>query len=79
MNKCDTKYPIVLVHGIGYSDEEYPDYWDESYYGDGEVFWDDQYPEECDYRPGPYAGVADYWSGPYVEEDAYVTGPYYGN
>lgn len=59
--------------------EEYPDYWDESYYGDGEVFWDDQHPEEFDYRPGPYAGVADYWSGPYVEEDAYVTGPYYGN
>ena len=27
MNKCDTKYPIVLVHGIGYSDEEFPDYW----------------------------------------------------
>ena len=24
---CKTRYPIVLVHGIGYTDEEYPDYW----------------------------------------------------
>ncbi|MDO4860162.1 MAG: hypothetical protein Q4A48_03985 [Bacillota bacterium] len=27
MNRCTTKYPIVLIHGIGYSDEENPDYW----------------------------------------------------
>jgi triacylglycerol lipase len=24
---CKTRYPIVLVHGIGYTDEDYPDYW----------------------------------------------------
>ena len=24
---CKTKYPIVLVHGIGYNDVDYPDYW----------------------------------------------------
>ena len=27
MKKCATKYPIVLIHGIGYSDKENPDYW----------------------------------------------------
>ena len=24
---CKTKYPIILVHGIGYNDIDYPDYW----------------------------------------------------
>ena len=24
---CRTRYPIVLVHGIGYTDDAYPDYW----------------------------------------------------
>lgn len=27
MNRCKTKYPIVLVHGIGYNDVDSPDYW----------------------------------------------------
>ena len=27
MNKCATKYPIVLIHGIGYTDQKHPDYW----------------------------------------------------
>ena len=27
MNRCATKYPVVLIHGIGYTDEENPDYW----------------------------------------------------
>lgn len=26
-NRCKTKYPIVLVHGIGYNDVDYPRYW----------------------------------------------------
>lgn len=26
-NRCKTKYPIVLVHGIGYNDVDYPGYW----------------------------------------------------
>lgn len=24
---CKTKYPIILIHGIGYNDIDYPDYW----------------------------------------------------
>lgn len=27
MDICDTKYPIVLVHGLGYSDDECTNYW----------------------------------------------------
>ena len=24
---CRTKYPIMLIHGIGHTDTESPDYW----------------------------------------------------
>jgi len=26
-DKCKTKYPIMLIHGIGYNDADHPEYW----------------------------------------------------
>lgn len=26
-DRCRTRYPILMVHGIGYSDSKYPEYW----------------------------------------------------
>lgn len=27
MNKCETKFPILLVHGIGFRDNQLLNYW----------------------------------------------------